>query len=238
MAFRVDEFKSLASRSGGFAVGNTFAVTLPSLGIANTRELNLLCKSTALPGLQITTIDKQMGTTVRKVANGFAVGEVSMVFHVMHDHAVKAYFEAWMNLVHNRSTYEVGYYYDYVQPIKIQHLQRGVSFNVFKKQLGFTNKIPGNILERLPDIGPIDIGQGEIQFDLGIDNTPVYTCELLEAYPIGMNQLLLGNDVSSVLELEVTFAYKSWKSGRETPDDNLLAVLIGAGAGKLKDIFD
>ena len=70
MAFRVDEFKSLASRSGGFAVGNTFAVTLPSLGIANTRELNLLCKSTALPGLQITTIDKQMGTTVRKVANG------------------------------------------------------------------------------------------------------------------------------------------------------------------------
>jgi hypothetical protein len=156
----------------------------------------------------------------------------------MNDHAVKAYFEAWMNLAHSRTSYEVGYYDDYVKPVKIQHIQRGVTYNIIKKQLGFVNKIPGFILERLPDIGPIDVSQGEIQFDLGIQDTPVYTCELLEAYPSGMNEIQLGNEVEGVLELTVTLAYKDWRSGRETPDDNLLASLLGAGAGKLRDIFD
>ena len=161
-----------------------------------------------------------------------------MTFHVMNNHAVKAYFETWMNLAHNRNSYEVGYYNDYTKPILIQHLQKGVTFNVLKKQIGFLKKIPGNILERLPDIGPIDIGQGEIQFDLGIPDTPVYTCELMEAYPVGINEITLGNEIENVLELTVTFAYKDWRSGREAPDDNLFASILGFGAGKLRDILD
>ena len=52
---RIDDFKSQASRAGGFSAQNLFKVTLPRiagapLGGSNPRELNMLCRAMNIPG--------------------------------------------------------------------------------------------------------------------------------------------------------------------------------------------
>lgn len=237
MAYRIDDFKALVSRSGGFARPNMFRVFLPSLG-NGTSPLNLLCTSTELPGRQITSIEKTIGTVNRKYASGYATTDINLTFHVMNNHAIKNYFETWQSLVHSQQSYEVNYYNNYVKPVLIQHLQRGVSFNVFKKQLGFLDKVPSFLLERLPDIGPFDFSQGEIQIDLGSNDTPVYTCLLEEAYPTTINAIQLGDDQDGIMQLTVSLSYKDWVSGRAKPNDNLGDSILGFGIKKLIDIFD
>ena len=46
----VDQLKSVASKSRGFASANQFMVTLPSLGRYDTRDLNILCTNVNMPG--------------------------------------------------------------------------------------------------------------------------------------------------------------------------------------------
>ena len=55
MTSRIDDFKSQASRAGGFSAQNLFKVTLPRiagapLGGSNPRELNMLCRAMNIPG--------------------------------------------------------------------------------------------------------------------------------------------------------------------------------------------
>jgi hypothetical protein len=237
MTFRVDELKSIVSKSGGFARGNLFRVFLPSLGAANTFDLNLLCKGAILPGRQVTSAEHSMGTVMRKYASGYATTDLTLTFHVMHDHAVKNYFETWQSLAHSNSSYEVGYYNDYVKTVIIQQVQKGVTIPIFQKQLGITNKIPPFILERLPDLGPLDTSRGTVDINFQTSSTPVYTCALMEAFPTTMNDILLGDGEDGVMELSVQLSFKDWISGRMAPDDNLGASIAGFGINKIKQLF-
>jgi len=237
MAYRIDDFKSLVSRSGGLARPNMFRVFLPSLG-NGTSSLNLLCTSAELPGRQIMSTEQTIGTVNRRYASGYATTDVTLNFYVMNDHAVKNYFETWQSLVHSQQTYEVNYYNNYVKPVIIQHLQRGVSYNILRKQLGFVDRIPNFLLERLPDIGPFDFSQGEIQLDIGSNDTPVYTCLLQESYPTTMNAIQLGDAEDGVMQLSVQLTYKDWISGRAKPNDNLADSILGFGIRKIIDFFD
>ena len=64
----INELKGLASRKGGFAQSSQYLVKLPSLGFFDSRELNLLCKMTAIPGRQILTSDRKIG--IKKIFRG------------------------------------------------------------------------------------------------------------------------------------------------------------------------
>lgn len=46
----------------------------------------------------------------------------------------------------------------------------------------------------------------------GVDNKPVYTAELFDAYPVSMNQMDLDWSSDSVHKLTVTFAYTKWQN--------------------------
>ena len=233
----IDQFKSLVSQGAGFAKPNLFRVFLPSLG-GDNKELSLLCKAAELPGRQITSVDHQIGTPLRKIANGYAVTDISLTFHVLNNHSVKSYFETWQSLAHSNSTYEVNYYYNYVKPVVIQQIQRGQVVPLLRKQLGFTDKIPGFILNRLPDIGPLDTSTGRISLGIEFDETPVYTCFLLEAYPTTMNAIQLGDTIENqTMELTVQLSYKDWVSGVREPNDNLAASIAGFGINKIRNFF-
>jgi hypothetical protein len=123
----VDDFKSLVSSKGGLARSNLFSVTFPGIpgGSPTNREINLLCKDVVLPGRQITTRERTIGLTTRKMAYGYLVDDVSMTFHVMNDYGIKEYFEAWQNLAVDQDTYEVGYKSDYAKEVVINQIRKG-----------------------------------------------------------------------------------------------------------------
>ena len=127
----VDDFKSLVSNKGGIARANLFSVTLPGLpGIATSEEMNLLCKDVVLPGRQVTTRERTIGLTTRKMAYGYLIDDVTMTFHVLNDYGVKEYFEAWQNLAVDQNTYEIGYKKDYSFDVKINQIKKGTGTSV------------------------------------------------------------------------------------------------------------
>ena len=68
----IDQLKSVASKSRGFASANQFLVQLPSLGKYDTRDLNILCTNVNMPGRQIMTQERIIGPKARKMPTGFA----------------------------------------------------------------------------------------------------------------------------------------------------------------------
>ena len=89
----LDEIKALANTKLGFARPNRFLVTLPSLGGggifgfftggASPRELNILCSNATLPGKVVLTNERRIGMEFQKVAYGYAIDDVQMVFYLM-----------------------------------------------------------------------------------------------------------------------------------------------------------
>ncbi len=229
----IDEFKSLASSSGGFALPNLYRITLPPLAGVGSGDLNLICKATALPGRQVTSIDYQIGTINRKMANGYVIADLALTFHVMNNHSVTKYFQEWQKLAHNQETYEVGYYDDYVYDVTIEQLQKGTGFSLFKKQLGFLDGVPTSLKQRLPDLGFIDLAQGEVDISLGSDARSVRKVRIKEAYPTTVNDIQLGDDQNnSITELGVQLSFKDWESEEtQDPNGNLGDALIGGLIG-------
>jgi len=210
MTFRIDDFKSQVGASGGFAMGSLFKVFLPPLN-GDVREMNLLCKAASMPGRQILSTENRIGLQTTKVAYGYAVGDVSLTFHVMNDYKVRNYFESWQNLAVNQDTKEVGYFNDYTHPVVIQAIRKGVGFPLKKKKIFDAGKIPSSIRGRLPRLGPLDLAQGEIDLNAITGDDIAYTCILDKAYPTTMNEIGLSNE-GQLLELNVQLSYKNWRS--------------------------
>lgn len=185
----IDQLKTLATKSRGFAKSNLFQVTLPSLGKFDTRDLNILCTNVNLPGRQIMTQERLIGVKGRKMPNGFASDDVGMTFYCMNDYRIKDYFEEWQNRVINQDTYEIGYPSSYVQDVKIAQLERGLSLDL-----------------------PFDINIFGINLDVDLRTRDkvVYECKLLDAYPTTMNAIELSNELDGLVQLNVQLSYRNW----------------------------
>jgi hypothetical protein len=233
MTYFIEDFKGLVQQSGGLARSNVYSVELPlavgtsfgangpSPGIGgdiskliglDLNTINMLCKSTQLPGRQILSHDRIIGNHKSKVAYGYAVDDVTLTFHVMNDYKIKSYFEGWMNKTVNNSTYEAGYYNEYVSDIRIKQLRKGIGIPVYQKDLDFLQDIPSNIRNRLPsDIGPVDLSQAEIQLAFITEDLIMYECVLQDAYPTSMNSITLSDgEQNGLVELTVQMSYRNW----------------------------
>ena len=109
---RIDDLKSEITGGDGLALANRFRVFLPPVGGVSARSLDLLCKNVSLPGKQIMSVDYQLGTTNRKIANGTAFADVSMTFIGLNDFKARKYFDVWQSGAVNPDSLEVGYYKD------------------------------------------------------------------------------------------------------------------------------
>jgi hypothetical protein len=163
-------------------------INLPSMSGDDPETLNLLCKSASLPEKQIMSLDRQVGMEMRKVANGYAVGDVSLTFYVLNDYEVKKYFDNWMSKVVNEGEkgYEsVAYQSQITHPVTISQLSKP------QMRAGF-------------DIGPLDIN-----FDIG--GLSIYTVELEDAFPTSISGVEFMSDTGTVVELTVQLSYTRWK---------------------------
>ncbi|MAI05454.1 MAG: hypothetical protein CMA07_07055 [Euryarchaeota archaeon] len=222
----IEGLKTLMGRSDGFQRPNLFRVQLPPIDGYDTKDLNLLCKAVLLPGRQIGTIEKQLGTYKYDIVNAQTVSEVTMTFHVPATHIVKNYFEDWQSIAWNKG--EVGYFKDYARDLKIETLKTGATIPAFNKQIPFLKKISPTIRNRLPDIGPFKLSQGEVDLDLGTKDEKTYTCRLIEAFPTTMSDIQLGDDQeNAIMELTVSFKYRDWESTAHDAKSLFSSILSG-----------
>lgn len=223
----IEGLKSLIGKQGNFQRPNLFRVTLPPIKGYDTKDLNLLCKAVMMPGRQLGTLEKQLGTYKYDVVNAMTVSEVTMTFHVPTTHTVKNYFTEWQKVAFNKG--EVGYYKDYARDIKIETLSKGATIPAFNKQIPFLKKVNPLIRNRLPDIGPFKLSQGEIDLDLGTKDEMSYSCRLLDAIPTTMSDTQLGDEQeNAIMELTISFKFKDWEA--ESKDAKSLFEKILSGA--------
>lgn len=210
----IEELKSKLISKGGLATNNQFLVELPTLRYSNEgaaakgvdgRTLNVLCKDVTLPGKQITTLDQTLGIYNEKIANGFAVEDVTMTFYVPNDYGPKRYFDAWRSgIIGEGKNGIVGYKDDYTHDIIIRQLKKPVA------RFGF-------------DLGPLDIN-----FD--ILGKSIYSVKLKEAFPTSLSGIQLSNDADQIVEFNVQFSYTNWEVIENTNDG--LQPSIGLNLGK------
>lgn len=180
----VDELKAIASVKLGFARPNNYLVTLPDLGGVSSRELNVLCRSTALPAKQVLTTERRIGMEMQKVAYGYAVPDVSMTFYCMNDYGVKKYFDEWRAITVGEEIGELKYKNDYAKTVTIHQLR--------KPLVGLSKAL------------------GPLRANVGIGGGSVYSVELREAFPTTVSAIQLNNDLDGLVELTVEMSYTNW----------------------------
>tara|TARA_Y200000002_G_C22659811_1_gene655218 strand:- start:1231 stop:1854 length:624 start_codon:yes stop_codon:yes gene_type:complete len=182
----VDDLKAVASVKLGFARPNNFLVTLPDLGGTSGRELNVLCRSTSLPGKQVLTSERRIGMEFQKVAYGYAVDDVTMIFYCMNDYGVKKYFDAWRALTVSEEPGELVYKSNYAKTVTIHQLR--------KPLVGLSKAL------------------GPLRLNVGIGGGSVYSIELREAFPTTMSAIELNNELDGLVELSIQMSYTNWYS--------------------------
>ena len=188
----IEDLKGKLTSKNGIAAANQYRVELPRFGGASSRTLDVVCKEVNMPGKQVLTLDRQMGIFQEKVANGFAIEEVNMVFHVLNDYGVKKWFDSWQKtIVADNGSMQgfVAYKNDYVKSIKIHQLRKPIA------RFGF-------------DLGPLDIN-----FDAF--GSTIYSVELIEAFPTTLTSIALSNDPDGLVEVSITFSYTKWKTVKD-----------------------
>lgn len=242
--FSLEQLKAEISASGGLAQPHQFKIQLPQLKTftMDANQLNLMCTSASLPGRQIMSMDYMIGTRNRKIANGYAVTDMTLTFLVSNNHIARRYFEAWQAEAHNPETKEIGYYKDYTYPVTIMTVERGLRFSLYKQQLGRSlDRIPSGIRNRLPKIGPFDLSQNELDLGVQYNSKDTFKCRLEDCYPTSLTEQALGNAQEGFMELTVQLSYSDFESqAGEFITSNETGVIAG-GVGvveRLKDLFD
>lgn len=121
----ITEFQS--AMRNGMARTSLYRVILPSIPGADIfiPDLQLMCKNAVLPGKQILTSDRQVGTKIEKVVYGTATTDASLSFYLTNNYDAKRYFDAWSQLSVDPVTYEINHKYGpngYVRDVTIVQL--------------------------------------------------------------------------------------------------------------------
>ena len=217
MAYKVDDMLATIKGGNGLAFANLWRVFLPPIGGVSSDELNTLCKVAVMPGRQILSTERQIGSVMNKVAYGYASEDVNLTFYCLNDMRVRDYFENWQNLAFNQETQEVGWYKDYTFDVVIQTLKKGAINPLIKPKKLFDNPLPDVIKDQIPPIGPLDIANGVFDPGLVVDggrylaDAVTYSTRLLNAYPTTLNSFELNNELDGLLEVNVQLSYKRYE---------------------------
>jgi hypothetical protein len=222
MPYNLEEFKNLASRSGGFARTNLFRVIFSPENAA--RELNLLCTNVSAPGRQILTNERIIGMTNKRVAYGYAVPEVTMTFITLSDYYSRNFFEEWQSNIIDQTNYTAGYYKDFVKDIGIQGLRSGG--NVANNLISGNFPAVFKFIDEFVELNPED----EI----------AYSSTLIDAYPTSLTEMTFSNEADGIVTFSVSFVYKDWSSkfsGYKTNfSNNVQNSLLKKGFDLYKDL--
>ncbi len=121
---RIEEFKSSVTSRGGILPSNRFKVTLPAISGISAKDADLLCVEASSPGRQIVTQPRRIGLKEEKIADGFAVDDVTLRFYLTADSYIKRYFESWIELTVPSRQGVIRYKTNYQKPVKISQLHK------------------------------------------------------------------------------------------------------------------
>ena len=213
----VDQLKGLASAKLGFARTNQFLVELPSefasggllatltslvtSGSMGGGDLNLLCASATLPGKQVLVQERRIGMEYQKVANGYAVDDVSLTFLLTNDYYVKRYFDRWKDFIINEDRQIANYKNSYQAKVVIHQLSNSIPRTAFDIQIG---SLPigidvTNFLNSLTAKSGINVGKS------------VYSVELIDAFPTTISAIEFNNQPDAFVELSIQMSYTNFK---------------------------
>jgi len=93
------------------------------LGDGTVRATGLRCESISMPGRNMdSTPDSNIYGPEREVVTGYSFGDINAVFQCSSDMREKKYWETWQRLTYNPTTFDIGYYKDYVGTVDIHTL--------------------------------------------------------------------------------------------------------------------
>lgn len=200
MTASLDKIKAVVTSRGGLARPNNFLIELPSIRGVSSREMNILCRNATLPGKQIVTHDRRIGMQFEKIAYGYAVDDVTLTFLMMNDYSVRNYFDAWRSVILDEEGQTVAYKNQYEKRVVIHQL---------------ANSVPALTASASINVGPFSAG---ISRSVGLPfggnlniTTPVYSVELINAFPTTIGQIDFNNDADGFIEMQVQMSYTNWK---------------------------
>ena len=138
----LNEWISGFHTENGYAVPNRFEaiivppakmganiITNPSHGSerkSDVRSISLRCESVNLPGINLnTTTDSNIYGPTREIVNGVTYAEdITMVFPASAGLEERVFFEEWQKQAFDVTTWDMGYYHDYVSVIDLYLLNR------------------------------------------------------------------------------------------------------------------
>ena len=161
----LNEWKSGFHSENGYAVPNRFeAIITPppkmsgrtmkdalALRGHDVRSISLRCESVNLPGINLnTTTDSNIYGPTREIVDGVTYAEdITMVFPASSGLEERVFFEEWQKQAFDATTWNIGYYNDYVSVIDLYLLNRQN-----KRRFGL------RLHEAFPKtIGPTDLNQ-------------------------------------------------------------------------------
>lgn len=212
----IEQLKSKLTSKNGIAMANQFAVTLPSIGDLDSRELNVICKDVNLPGRQIMSLDRNVGIFNEKIANGFGVEDVSITFYVLNDYGVKKYFDAWANTIvgmHYKSKPEAtGEDASAEEKASVKEKQEAFANTLKMGEVGYKNNYSKSIIIRQlrKPVARFGFDLGPLDFNFDVGGASIYSIELLEAFPTSLSSIQLSND-GQLVECTMQFSYTNWK---------------------------
>ena len=234
MSYGIDQLKGLMNAKGGIARPNLFRVELESLPGATSRDVNLLCTAVNLPGKGIITYDRDIGIRRDKIAYGQIYEDLQLRFLLLNDYGIRKYFERWMELTVS-TDYQINYKNQYAKQIKVAQLKKGFGMPVYSTPLGIP-RLPAELQNLLPKIGPFDFAQGELDLDFITGDKDVYTMTFEDVFPTGLVGTTLDNASNDQIEeLTVTLAYTRFTTTTRaaTPIQDFLTTQIGSLASRL-----
>ena len=137
--FAPDRLRASVTNGQGFASPSRFEVDFPSIdGMtsvdgsrikdpSNSEDRNLFCTAAGIPGKQVSTVNRGIGIENKMIVNGHTFPDVTFSFYLANTYVMRHYFEEWMKAITSQDPSEtnyVGYYDNYVKPVKIRQYTR------------------------------------------------------------------------------------------------------------------
>ena len=136
MTFKTDDLRAFLNGENGVASESRWKVELPQIsgtqkpggGSASnysTSDLNLVCTSVKMPGIDVVTIDRQIGMVPQKVGIGKTLNPVTMTFYLTNKYTARKYWQDWMEcVVGTGAPYTAGFLQEYGKQVKIIQLDK------------------------------------------------------------------------------------------------------------------
>ena len=164
--FSVDTLRAIIDRTGGFAKGNRYNVSIePPAGISGAanviRDLQYLCESITLPTKSLASTPHDIYGPPREMPYRETFTDAALSFILDDAFTVKRFFDEWQTKIINPITGNPSYYSAYVGTINISRLENNATdFS------GGSNTYSIQLIEAYPSVvGEIALGHtqgGEI----------------------------------------------------------------------------